>query len=512
MQNNLKSKIVFKTYTPNQTLLFPSSVEEKIDQNHPVRIVNKIIDRINIEPLIMKYKGGGSSSYHPRMLLKVLVYAYLVNLYHSRKIEAAIKENIHFMWLAGMSQPDHNTINRFRSERLKDVLKEVFGQVVMLLNEQGLVSLQEVYLDGTKIQANANRYSFVWGGTVNRSQQRIKEQLTELWNYTQQVAAEELHDTQPIEFEEINAQQVSETIQRIDQVLQGKTIPGKIRKKIQYAKRCWAKNMAKYEQQGDILGKRRSYSKTDQGATFMPMKEDPKGKGQLKPAYNFQISTSDQFILNYSVHQTTNDITTLKPHVGEFKLLYHWVPRSLCADAGYGSEENYAYLEKEGIENYVKYYLFDKEQAEPYKSNPFRIDNLYYNEQRDIVYCPMGQPMTRTEEHTRLSETGYEQQQIRYQAQNCNGCPLRGPCFKGKGNRTIAINPNLRRYKQKARENLLSEQGIRHRKKRVVDVEPVFANIKHNKGFRRFNLRGLDKVKIEIGLLALAHNLSKIAA
>src|SRR5512135_2821325 len=120
MHNNLKSKIVFKTYTPNQILLFPASLEEKIDQNHPVRIVSNIIDRINIDPLISKYKGGGSSSYHTRMMLKILVYAYLVNLYHSRKIEAAVKENIHFMWLSGMSQPDHNTINRFRSERLKE--------------------------------------------------------------------------------------------------------------------------------------------------------------------------------------------------------------------------------------------------------------------------------------------------------------------------------------------------------------------------------------------------------
>src|SRR3970282_1891226 len=143
MLNNLKSKIIFKTYTPNQILLFPASLEEKIDQNHPVRIVNTVIERINIDSLIRKYKGGGSSSYHPRMMLKVLVYAYLVNLYHSRKIEAALKENIYFMWLAGMNQPDHNTINRFRSERLKDVLKEVFGQVVKLLTDQGLVSLQE---------------------------------------------------------------------------------------------------------------------------------------------------------------------------------------------------------------------------------------------------------------------------------------------------------------------------------------------------------------------------------
>src|SRR3970282_2804081 len=143
-ENNEKSgKITFKEYQQHQILLLPPSLEELIGPKHLVRVVNAFIDRIDFKVLEQGYKGGGASNYHPRMMLKVLVYAYLVNLYHSRKIEAALKENIYFMWLAGMNQPDHNTINRFRSERLKDVLKEVFGQVVKLLTDQGLVSLQE---------------------------------------------------------------------------------------------------------------------------------------------------------------------------------------------------------------------------------------------------------------------------------------------------------------------------------------------------------------------------------
>ena len=154
---SINSKVVFKSYAPNQMQLLPPSLEELIDKNHPVRIVNQIIEQIDIEPLLKKYHGGGSSSFHPRMMLKVLVYAYLSNVYSSRRIEAALKENIHFMWLSGMNQPDHNTLNRFRSERLKEVLKELFGKVVELLVASGHVSLKEVYTDGTKIEANANR-------------------------------------------------------------------------------------------------------------------------------------------------------------------------------------------------------------------------------------------------------------------------------------------------------------------------------------------------------------------
>ena len=157
------SKIVFKDYNPNQLLLLPPLLEDFIDPNHPVRLVNQVIDTIDLDPLIAKYKGGGCSSYHPRLMLKVLIYGYLTNTYSSRKIEEALRQNVYFMWLSGMQYPDHNTINRFRSDRLKDVLKEVFGQVVQLLIESGHVNLNEVYLDGTKIEANANRYTFVWG-------------------------------------------------------------------------------------------------------------------------------------------------------------------------------------------------------------------------------------------------------------------------------------------------------------------------------------------------------------
>jgi transposase len=166
-------KPVFKQYNQKQLMLLPPSLDELIDADHPVRIVDQVIDNVDDRALIRQYKGGGTSSYHPRMLLKVMVYSYLCNIYSSRRMEAALKENIHFMWLSGMNRPDHNTLNRFRSEKLKDVLKEIFAQVVMMLVDSGHVSLKDVYLDGTKIEANANKYTFVWGKSIKTNRARI---------------------------------------------------------------------------------------------------------------------------------------------------------------------------------------------------------------------------------------------------------------------------------------------------------------------------------------------------
>jgi transposase len=269
-----QKRVKFKVYTPNQGYLFPPSVEDFIPDNHPVRVVNQVIDQINIDQLIEKYKGGGTSSYHPRMLLKVMVYAYLSNIYSSRKIEEALMQNVFFMWLSGMNKPDHNTINRFRSERLKDVLKSVFGQIVLLLAEQGVLSLKELYTDGTKIEANANKYTFVWGGSIKSSRERMKQQLDELWAYAQKIAAEEMSDTEPLSYEHIDAEKVKHTIEQIDEALKNKVIDPRKRQKLNYARKNWPKNLENYDQQQEIMGERKNFSKTDPDATFMRMKED----------------------------------------------------------------------------------------------------------------------------------------------------------------------------------------------------------------------------------------------
>jgi transposase len=506
---NKSRKVVFKNYNQNQMMLLPPSLDDMIEKNHPVRVVNQVLDNINADSLLAQYTGGGSSSYHPRMLLKVMVYSYLNNVYSSRKMEAALKENIHFMWLSGMSRPDHNTINRFRSERLKDVLKEIFSQVVMLLAESGHVSLQEIYVDGTKIESKANRYTFVWGKAIKTSRERIKDQLKELWDYAQSVAQEEIQDTSVVEFNDISAKKVQEVIDTIDKALEGKQVDKKVKQKINYAKKNWPENLAKYDKQEDALSGRNSYSKTDPDATFMRMKEDHMLNGQLKPAYNLQISTHNQFIVNYTHHQNPTDTTTLPSHLDQFNALYNHYPQVAVADAGYGSEENYTYAESKGIEAYIKYNYFDKDQHK--KANKL-TDNLFYNSNQDCFYCPMGQRMRRIGSRIRTTENGYQQEYSRYQAERCDGCSLKGSCNKSNGKWIYEYNHNLNRLKSKASILLNSPQGLVYRSKRGVDVEPAFANIKHNKGFKRFLLAGLSKTEIETGLLALAHNLGKLVA
>jgi hypothetical protein len=426
-------------------------------------------------------------------------------------MEAALKENIHFMWLSGMNKPDHNTINRFRSERLKDVLRTVFGQVVELLVEAGHLSLKEVFTDGTKIEAQANRYTFVWGNAIKTSKAKMEEQLKELWAYAERIAAEELKDETPENFTPVSATQVQDVIEKIDRALEGKAISKKVKQKLQYAKKNWPENMKRYKQHEKLLGKRNSYSKTDTDATFMRMKEDHMRNGQLKPAYNVQLSSHNQFVVNYTLHQNPTDTTTLKTHIESFKTLYQQYPQVVVADAGYGSEENYQVLMNRKIEGYIKHNQFDRSQRSK-NFDAYKSDNLLYDEQRDVLICPSGKPMKPIGESYRTTANGFKQKLIKYQAGKCNGCPLREQCHQQKGNRIVGINHRLRKLKQEADERLKSEQGIAYRKRRPADVEPIFGNIKHNKNFKRFMLKGLNKVEIETGLLALAHNLAKLAA
>jgi len=245
----IKSKIVFKDYSPKQILLFPPSLEELIDPNHPVRIVNQVIDSLDLESLIKKYKGGGTSSYHPKMMLKVLTFGYLNNIYSCRKIEQALHQNVYFMWLSAMSYPDHNTLNRFRTERLNGVLKEIFSQVVELLVDSGVISLKEAFLDGTKIEANANRYTFVWAKSIKTNKEKIKKQIKELWEYTESIAKEELENNEPEIFEKINEEKVRETIEKIDRALKGKQVSKKIKEKMNRVRKKWPETLKKYEDQ-----------------------------------------------------------------------------------------------------------------------------------------------------------------------------------------------------------------------------------------------------------------------
>ena len=509
---------VFKEYLQGQGTLFPERFDDYIPKDHPVRLVSAIVDRLDITPILKTYKGGGTSSYHPRMLLKVLFYAYLTNIFSSRKIEKALRENIYFMWLSGKQFPDFRTINNFRSKRLKGHIQKLFSSIVLMMAEAGAVDIKkEIYTDGTKIEANANRYSFVWRKRVEKSKDKLERQLKEILKEIEsEIKRDNAYENKDkVEDDKIDRDSLLKKVEALNKELRksenlSKKSKQKIENKLKKIKTESLPRLSRYEQQLEVMGSdRNSYSKTDTDATFMRMKEDHMKNGQLKPAYNIQISTQQQFLLHYSIHQNRTDTNTYKKHLKGYKSSYNTYPGTAVADASYGSEENYAFLESNSIESYVKYNWFDKEQKSKFKKDLSRVENLYYNEEEDYFVCPMGQKMYRKRTYIEKTPSGYRQEKRVYAAQNCKGCPVRGLCHKSIRNRELQVSIKLRKYKEKVKAYLLSESGIKYRKQRSVDVETVFGQIKQNKGFRRFLLRGLEKVNIEFGLVAIAHNLQK---
>lgn len=316
----------------------------------------------------------------------------------------------------------------------------------------------------------------------------------------------------PLLAEDINVERVSEVISRIDKALHHVDCDKKVKQKVKRIKKAWPQQLKRYENQQQLLDGRNSYSKTDPDATFMRMKEDHMLNGQLKSAFNVQISTNGQFISNYTLHWTTSDTATYIHHLEDFKSLYGFYPQESIADAGYGSEENYLYATDKGIDTFIKYNYFHKEQTKKWKADPFRSSNFYYNTIKDCFYCPMGQPMRLVGKRKQPTKTGFKQEIHIYQALRCQGCPLRSLCHKLKINRKIEVNHRLNRLKAQEKEKLLSLKGLEHRSNRPQDVEATFGNLKNNKNFKRFLGKGKNKVEVEFGLLVIAHNIAKVAS
>ena len=268
--------------------------------------------------------------------------------------------------------------------------------------------------------------------------------------------------------------------------------------------------LQEYDQHLEIMGERNSYSKTDPDATFMHMKEDAMRNGQTKPGYNLQIATENQFITDFALYANRTDTLTLPSFLESFKSRYHRYAKTVVADSGYGSEENYLFMDVHNMEAYVKYNYFHKEQRPRYTPNPFSPASLYYNKEQDFYVCPMGQHMKRIGMKRSLTSNGFVTYSVRYQAERCDGCPLRGSCFKARGNRIIEVNHQLQHYKQKARELLTSEEGIKHRGRRCIEPEAVFGQTKYNKAYKRFRHFGKDKVKMDFAFFAIAFNIGKM--
>jgi transposase len=507
------SKQVFKAYAQNQVMLLPPSVNEMIPEKHLVRVVNDTIEKLNIDPLLSTYKGGGASAYHPKMLLKVLIYAYLSKIYSSRQIAKALRQDIHFMWLSGMQQPEFSILNHFRSSRLKEVIDHVFGSMVLFLLDHGYIDLTQYFVDGTKLRADSNKRKVVWSKNTKRYKQKVQQKINDLLRDIERTNDDENKRYGDCDLEELGEQttltsdDIKEQRNKLNQILEKVTPSRRTRQALKKLDTKLLPTLEKYEQQEQTLAGRNSYAKTDPDATVFRTKDD-----QLVPAYNVLLGTQRQFIINYNFHQRkASESDGLPAHVERLHQLLGRYPAVMMGDSAYGSEENYAFLANKEIGNFLKYNTFHLERTKRYQNNPYRKENFLYDAATDTYTCPQGRAVVFKEECAITTDNGYHTTVRVYRSVDCGNCPVASLCKRGAGNRTIWVNRTLDAYRAQARANLNSKEGIALRKQRGIDVEPPFGDIKFNQGYTRCRLRGQAKVNVEIGLLGIGHNLKKIA-
>ncbi len=488
LNKNMSAKLHFREHINNQLVLFPERIDKDIAPDDPVRLVNAVVDSLDMERIYSLYYDRGASPYHPRMMLKVIIYSYMNNIYSCRKMENALKRDVHFIWLAGYDQPDHKTINNFRN-RVKDEIDNVFTQLVLILAERGFISLEVEYIDGTKIESKANKYTFVWKKTVVKNRARLQQKIGALLSQIDDaIAQENAAQQESVEFTPAQLTEICEelrgSIERASaQKAKDKAEKARLRELKRQAKELEKQRdkLDEYDSRLEQLGERNSMSKTDPDATFMRTKEDAMNNGQTKPCYNLQIATENQFLVDFGLFPNPGDTLTMPMFLTSFHRRYGRFPYEGVADSGYGSEENYRFMEENGIQAYVKYNYFHMEQKQAFRDNPFRVENLHYNAEGDYFVCPMGQHMRRVGTRHDRTESGYVVEIAVYRAQRCQGCPLKAKCYKRKkGNREIEVSHRLIAYKQRARENLTSDKGLEHRSKRPIEPEAVFGQMKNN--------------------------------
>jgi transposase len=518
-----RGKIVFKPYDQNQFIRVPLSIEHLIPSGHLVRIVDSVIEQISLSDLMAYYPGGGSSSYHPKLMIKVWVYGYCSGIYTSRSLARALREQIPFIWLAGGQTPIFRTLSEFRGDRFKGMIDLIFKQVLTMLVCEGYIDLEDLYVDGSKWEANANRHKVVWGKNTTRYKAVVLERIEGLLKEALRLQSQEDKRYGEGDLAEVgegkevsvalNSERVGECLVNLNTLIE-EACADKVRqrelKKVIASLKKEQEQLSKYEQQEQILGQRNSYSKTDEDATMMRMKDD-----RLLPAYNVQHTTAGQYLINYTVEQNASDSATLLPHLGKMDTRLEGVPvpeaQNLCGDAAYGSEENYSVVEERHMTAYIKYPLWHQEHSGELAKKKFRRENWDYDTEEDYYTCPNGRKLEFVEEKVTTSTTGYERVVRSYQCQSCEECPFQSECKKSEEKvRSVQHSPKGEAYKDQARERLASDKGLEMRSRRSIEVESAFGDIKYNMKHRRFLLRTRDKVYIEFGLLAIGHNLRKV--
>ncbi len=503
----------FRRYEPSQGLLFPSHLEDFIEPGDMVRVVNRVIDCVDgslLERGFEDKQSGGAPAYSPRMMLKLLIYGYCCGIRSCRRIAQAVRRDVGFMWLAGMQRPDFRTVNRFRSVYLRKVLPEVFAQVVKLLVKEGYVRFEDVFVDGSKFAADANKHKIVWSKNVERYEEALRDRVTRTLKEIERLNKEEdtvYGDGDLPERGESRSWSSDDLQRKADEINERlrEQVPSKevsAQKKERRQLKEDAEKLKRYEGQKKKLNGRSSFSKTDPDATAMYMKNE-----ELRPGYNMQIMAENGFVTGVSVSHHANDGTAFPGFLEENRALGLPQPERIVGDAGYGHEQNYVYLQNRGIEGYLKYPAYHKENSTSEKYR-FHASRFTYDADSNCFLCPAGRKLEFVDETGDPRAGGYVSKIHHFRSSSCKWCRYRKSCAP-KAPRMLQVSLLLRQFQNEARERLDSEQGRALRKRRGHEVESVFGDWKHNRGFTRFQVRGLAKVKAESYLQAISHNIRR---
>ena len=487
-----------------QLLISEDFAERIIPENDSVRLLDEIIDDLDLSCIYRTYSHlGRKCATSPRTLLKILIYANMEGIYSSRAIESSCKRDINFIWLLnGEKAPNYHEIARFRSNRLNRCSENLFYQLVSKLSDLGEIKFEHLFVDGTKIEANANKYSFVWRKSTNKYESRLLEKLN---NILPELCIKYAVSCDTAE-------------QMLDFLKSKVSVPfvygrGKRKSELQRDIELLAELVArkdKYEKYQSTFAGRNSFSKTDPDATFMHLKEDHMRNSQLKPAYNLQIAVEGEYITGLDISSERSDQLTLIPLLEKMDNNIGIVYEDVTADAGYESEENYTYFETKGQTCYIKPQNYERSKTRKFKNNMALRENMKYDRKKDEYICQNGKKLKATYVGKRTSNTGFESEITYYECESCADCPYKKTCTRSKYNRKMQVSKKFIEQREKSRQNITSPMGILLRTNRSIQVEGAFGVIKENYKFRQFLLRGNNKVTTEITLVAMAYNINKL--
>ena len=515
----MKKNITEKYITPIQ-LKMPVDMERIIEISDPVYTFNEVMEHIDLNKYIAEEKdcNAGRPKYDPIKLLKVILFAFMEYGYCSvRVIQKLCKTDIRFLWLLDEEPaPSHMTISNFMNHCLKTKIEDIYADINGYIFAQENVDLEHAYLDGTKLEANANKYSWVWKKGSIHSRNNVFSKLNGLLSeINESILASyrvkfELRQEYAIEYVEY----ILETYLEVSGIKRENFVHGKGKRKSTEQKQyerveeC-LKRLKKYSEHIRICGeKRNSYSKTDHDATFFRMKKDYMGNDALLPGYNMQLLICDEYIAHYGVFPFASDMDCFQPMMEGFARQYGHYPRYPLADAGYGSFNNYLFCQEHGMEKYMKFTMYEKESKDKkYRNDPYRAVNFEID-QDGYMLCPNGKRFNylRTEP---VKGNQFGRTEEYYQCEDCDGCPHRASCHKSSQNRIIRLNEELTRFHGEVLENLNSVHGALLRMNRSIQSEGAFGGIKWNRGYKRLRRRGIESVLLEIGLISCGFNLHK---